>query len=180
MKTNDPSRVASPRRLRLIKAVGLVVAVGTGGLAMHMAQAAGASPEDSGSAPSFFHHAHCNGSPKQLKAHVDKVLSDAGASDDQKQQIETVVMNAVTAEHADMKQYHETLAQLKTVLAAEPIDDSAITALRARQDQLALSLSERPTDTAATIARALTPDQRVRLSAKIDEMMSQHGLPHTM
>lgn len=172
MTPNSPSR-----RTRLLQALGLVAALGTGGIAMHMAQAANASPDD-GSAPSFFHHAHCNASPEQLKAHVDKVLTDVGASADQKQQIETVVVNAVTAEHADMKQYHDTLAQLKTALTAEPIDDNAIASLRAQQDKLAVALSERATDTATTIARTLAPDQRIRLGAKIDEMMAAHGMPH--
>lgn len=180
MNPNDRSSDSGRpgRRTRLLQAFGLVAALGAGGIAMHLAQASTASPDDGGGAPSFFHHAHCAGSPERLRAHVDKVLTDAGASDDQKQQIETAVMDAVTAEHADMKQYHDTLAQLKTLLTAEPIDDAAVATLRAQQDKLALALSERPTDTAVTIAKSLAPDQRARLGEQIDQMMSEHGMSH--
>jgi Spy/CpxP family protein refolding chaperone len=161
-----------------LQVLSLAATLGAGGIAMHMAQAASTSPEDGSDSSSFFHHHHCDGSPEKLRAHVDKVLTDAGASDDQKQQVETLVMNAVTAEHADMKQYHESLGQLKTLLTADPIDDAAVATLRAQQDKLALALSERATDTATTIAKTLTPDQRARIGAKIDEMMSAQGMQH--
>jgi Spy/CpxP family protein refolding chaperone len=173
-----PESSQRKRRPRLLQALAVAAVFATGGFAMHIAQAA---TDDNGDAPSMFHHHHCDGSPEKMKAHLDKVLTDVGTTDTQKQQIETLVSNAITATHADMKQYHTNLQQLRTLLTADPIDDNAVAALRAQQEQLAQTMSDRATDTAVSVSKSLTPDQRAKLGAQIEQMMSAaHGPHHSM
>jgi Spy/CpxP family protein refolding chaperone len=161
------------RRPRLLQALAVAAVLATGGVAMHAASA-----DESGDAPSMFHHHHCDGSPEKMKAHVDKVLTDAGVADTQKQQVEALISNAMTAEHADMKQYHANMHQLKALLTTDPIDDNAVAALRTQQGQLAQALSDRATDTAVSVAKTLTPDQRAKVGAQIEQMVSAAGGPH--
>ena len=101
-----------------------------------------------------------------------------GANDAQKQQIHALMKQAMTAEHADMENYHASFGHLKTLLAADPIDDTAIATLRTEQDRLALSASRRLSDTAVAVAHILTPAQRVKLGAEIDQMMDSHMAQH--
>lgn len=120
------------------------------------------------SGPMAAHH-------EQMHKHFEAVLTEIGASDAQKEQISTIVKNAMTAEHADMDKYHATLAQLKTLLTANEIDEGAVAALRAEQDQLFLSTSQRVSDTVLQVAKVLTPAQRQMLGARMDKMMSSGG-----
>jgi Spy/CpxP family protein refolding chaperone len=160
-------------------ALTAAIAVGTTAvyLAVPSARAAAASiADDNGSFIQQMHgvaHSH-----EQMHAHFDKVLTEAGASDAQKQQIQTIMKQAMSAEHADMQEYHASVGRLKTLLAANPIDDAAVATLRAEQDRLALAASHGLTDTAVAVSRVLTPTQRVKLSAEIDQMMDQHLAHH--
>jgi Spy/CpxP family protein refolding chaperone len=166
----------------LLRSFALVAALAVGSAAVYLtvpnlARAVGASTTDNGG--SFFQWMHGGAqSPEELHAHFDKVLTEAGASDAQKQQIHTLMKEAMTAEHADMENYHASFGHLKTLLAADPIDDTAIATLRTEQDRLALSASRRLSDTAVAIARILTPAQRVKLGAEIDQMMDSHMAQH--
>lgn len=166
----------------LLRSCALTAALAIGSMAVYLtvpnlARAVGASTTGNGSA--FLQHMHGGApSPEELHAHVDKVLTEAGVSDAQKQQIHALMKQAMTAEHADMQNYHATFGQLKTLLAADPIDDAAIATLRADQDRLALSASQRLSDTAVAVARLLTPAQRVKLGAEIDQMMDSHMAQH--
>ncbi|OOG60160.1 hypothetical protein B0E48_05245 [Rhodanobacter sp. C03] len=166
----------------LLRSFALTAALAIGSTAVYLtvpnlARAVSATTTDSGS--SFFQNMHGGAqSPEELHAHFDKVLTEAGASDAQKQQIQALMKQAMTAEHADMQNYHASFGHLKALLAADPIDDSAIATLRTEQDRLALSASQRLSDTAVAIARTLTPAQRVKLGAEIDQMMDSHMAQH--
>ena len=85
---------------------------------------------------------------------------------------------AMDTEHADMQDYHASVGRLKTLLTANPIDDSAVATLRAEQDRLALAASRGLSDTAVAVARVLTPTQRVKLGAEIDQMMDSPMAHH--
>jgi len=111
------------------------------------------------------HHEH-------MKQHFDQVLTEIGASDAQKQQIDGLFKDAMTAEHADMEQFHDNMGKLKTLLTAADIDEAAVTQLRGEQDQLLLSTSHRIGDTLLAAAKVLTPEQRQALSTHIDKMMA--------
>ena len=166
----------------LLRSFALVAVLAVGSTAVYLtvpnlARAVDASTTYNGS--SFFQHMHGGAqSPEELHAHFDKVLTEAGASDAQKQQIHALMKQAMTAEHADMQNYHASFGKLKALLAADPIDDAAIATLRTEQDRLALSASHRLSDTAVAVARILTPAQRVKLGAEIDQMMDSHMAQH--
>ena len=178
-----PASSRSPHgKATLLRSFALVAALAVGSTAVYLtvpnlARAVGASTTDNGG--SFFQHMHGGAqSPEELHAHFDKVLTEAGASDAQKQQIQTIIKQAMTTEHADMQDYHASVGHLKSLLVADPIDDAAIATLRTEQDRLVLSASGRLSDTAVTIARVLTPAQRVKLGAEIDQMMASHAEQH--
>ena len=143
-----------------------------------LAEAVAASVEGDGAAPAG--HMGMGHSHEQMHKHFEAMLTEIGASDAQKEQISTIVKDAMTAEHADMDKYHATLAQLKTLLTANDIDDAAIATLRTQQDQLFLSTSQRLSDTVVQAAKVLTPAQRQMLGAKMDKMMSSGGGHHMM
>jgi Spy/CpxP family protein refolding chaperone len=127
---------------------------------------------------SMFASMHGGHSSEQMHAHFDKVLTDAGASDAQKQQIHTIMKDAMTAEHADMQRFHDSCGRLKDLLTADPIDDAAVQQVRADQDRLVLATSHRLSDTMVAVARVLNPRQRAKLGAEIDRMLAQHDMHH--
>jgi Spy/CpxP family protein refolding chaperone len=166
-----------------LRSFALTAAIAVGTTAVYLtvvpsARAAAAASTADGNG-SFMQQMHGGAhSHEQMHAHFDKVLTEAGASDAQKQQIQTIMKQAMSAEHADMQEYHASVGRLKTLLAANPIDDAAVATLRVEQDRLALAASHGLTDTAVAVARVLTPTQRVKLSAEIDQMMDQHMAHH--
>jgi Spy/CpxP family protein refolding chaperone len=170
------------RKHKLIRAAALTAAILVGTattmLAVVPAARAFAAHSDMHDHDSFFASMHGGHSPEQMHAHFDKVLSEAGVSDDQKQQIHGLMKDAMVAEHADMQRFHDSCAQLKTLLTADPIDDAAIQKVRDEQDQLMLATSHRLSDTLIAVAKVLTPEQRSKLGAEIDRMMAQHGMHH--
>ncbi len=118
---------------------------------------------------------------EKMKQHFDQVLTEIGASDAQKQQIDGLFKDAMTAEHADMQKFHQNMGQLKTLLTAADIDEAAVAKLRGDQDQLLLATSQRVGDTLLQAAKVLTPAQRQQLGAHIDKMMASghhHWMEH--
>jgi len=182
--TQTPSKRPNWKR-RLIRASALTAAivVGTTTMLLSLSPAARAFAMHSGGDEqgSFFERMHGGAhSQAQMHAHFDKVLTEAGASDAQKQQIHTIMKSAMTDEHADLQRFHATFDQLKTLLTASSIDDAAIANVRAEQDRLMLATSHRMSDTAVAVARVLTPQQREKLGAEIDKMMASHSAHHHM
>ncbi|HTA65664.1 MAG TPA: Spy/CpxP family protein refolding chaperone, partial [Xanthomonadaceae bacterium] len=145
---------------------------------MAVASSAQALATHSGGHDSFMAGMHGGHSPDEMHAHFDKVLTEAGASNAQKQQIHTIMKDAMNAEHADMQSFHDSCSQLKTLLTAATIDETAVARVRSEQDQLMLGTSHRLSDTMLAVARVLTPAQRAKLGAEIDRMMAEHGGHH--
>ena len=181
--TTTPASSRAPHwKATLLRSFALTAALAVGSTAVYMTVASSAravsatTTDDDGS---FFQRMHGGAqSHEELHAHFDKVLTEAGVSDAQKQQIQTIMKQAMTAEHADMQNYHASFGQLKALLTADPIDETGVATLRSGQDRLALSASHRLADTAVAIARILTPAQRVKLGAEIDQMMDSHMAHH--
>jgi Spy/CpxP family protein refolding chaperone len=166
---------------KLIRATALAGALAFGTATMYLAvvPAAQALAMHSGGHDSFMAGMHGH-SPEEMHKHFDKVLTEAGASDAQKQQIHTIMKDAMDAEHADMKSFHESCKQLKTLLTAETIDEAAIAKVRDQQDQLLLATSHRVSDALVAAAKVLNPAQRAKLGAEIDKMMAEHAEHHHM
>ncbi|MDR3419421.1 MAG: Spy/CpxP family protein refolding chaperone [Nevskia sp.] len=146
-------------------------AVGLGMAAMAAISAPQAPADDSMSMMQQHH--------ERMQQHLDQALTEIDASDAQRQQIDTLFKDAMTAEHADMQKFHQNMGKLKTLLTAVDIDEAAVTQLRGEQDQLLLATSQRVTDTLMQAAKVLTPAQRQQLGAHIDKMMAS-GHHHMM
>lgn len=180
----DPSFIRGPHwKATLLRSFALTAILAVGSTAVYLTVAgparAGSAATTADNGGSFFQRMHGGAqSPEELHAHFDKVLTEAGASDAQKQQIHALMKQAMTDEHADMQNYHASFGHLKGLLTADPIDTAAIATLRTEQDRLALLASHRLSDTAVAVARILTPAQRVKLSAEIDQMMDSHMAHH--
>jgi Spy/CpxP family protein refolding chaperone len=165
-----------------LRSFALTAAIAVGTTAVYLtavpsarATTTNSTTEASGSFLQMHGAAH---SHEEMHAHFDKVLTEAGASDAQKQKIQAIMKQAMDTEHADMQDYHASVGRLKTLLTANPIDDSAVATLRAEQDRLALAASRGLSDTAVAVARVLTPTQRVKLGAEIDRMMDSPMAHH--
>ncbi len=181
---NAKRKTARGWRRGLARALVLSGAIGLGMTALYMFNApsaladvtAAVEGEAAGSSGAMgLAHSH-----EQMHRHFEAMLTKVGASDAQKAQVSAIVKDAMTAQHADMEKYHATLEQLKTLLTADVIDDAAVSALRAQQDQLFLSTSQRVSDTVVQVAKVLTPAQRQMLGAEFDKMMSSAGGHHMM
>jgi Spy/CpxP family protein refolding chaperone len=181
-KTNSiqlPSSAQGPRSTRLRKLVlAALVMVGAttfyvvaSPYALALADAPGASD-----GRSFMERMHGMHSHADMHAHFDKVMTEAGVDDAQKQQIHAIMKAAMTDEHADMQRFHDNLGQFKTLLSAPRIDDTAIAIVRTEQDRLVLATSRRMSDTAVKVAKMLTPEQRAKLAGEIDQAMPSHGM----
>jgi Spy/CpxP family protein refolding chaperone len=165
---------------KLIRATVLTAAIAFGSATTFMAvtSSAQAFAMHAGGHDSMMMGMHGGHSPEEMHKHFDKVLTEAGASEAQKQQIHTVMKDAMDAEHADMKSFHDSVRQMKTLLTAETIDEAAIAKLRDQQDQLLLATSHRLSDTMIAVAKVLNPAQREKLGAEIDRMMAEHEGHH--
>ena len=174
-KSNTQSRTSGSRPATvLLRGLALAAAVGIGGLATYAATAPSAlaatvvADIDGDSLMQHMHgHSHAD-----LHAHVQQVLTEAGASEAQRQHIEAIVKEAMQAQHADFARYHASLARMKTLLTAPSINEAAVEALRSEQDQLLLDTNRRLTETLVRSAKVLSPTQRQALAANIDRMMA--------
>ena len=165
---------------KLIRATALTTAIAFGTAITFTAviDSAQAFAMHAGGHDSMMMGMHGGHSPEEMHRHVDKVLTEAGASEAQKQQIHAIMKDAMDAEHADMKRFHDSVHQMKTLLTAEAIDEAAIAKLREQQDQLMLATSHRLSDTMLAVAKVLNPAQRAKLGAEIDRMMAEHEGHH--
>ncbi|AXK72178.1 hypothetical protein DWG18_07700 [Lysobacter sp. TY2-98] len=175
--TQDSDRSLRSTRARstgaLVRGLALTAAFCIGGLATYAATApsafASTVAENFAGTPLMQHlHSHAD-----MHAHFEQVLTGAGANDAQRQQIDAIFKEAMTAEHADMARYHATMGRMKTLLTASQIDSLAVERVRSDQDQLLLDTNRRITETLTRSARVLTPAQRQALGAEIDRLMAQ-------
>jgi len=127
--------------------------------------------------PSWFARMHGH-SHAGMRAHFDDVLAQAGVTDPQKQAIDRVVHDAMLAEHADMARYHAASGELKQLLVASRIDETAVERIRTEQDRVAVDASRTLTEAAVQVARLLTPAQRQAIGGQIDRMMESAGHHH--
>ena len=174
--------VRAHRRPKMLRATALVAALALGAttLLLGVSPAARALAQSGGTQGASLFEAMNAGahSRADMHAHFDKLLAEAGVDDAHKQQIHGIVKDAMTAQHVDMKRFHDSCSRLKTLLSADTIDDAAIAQVRGEQDRLALATSHRLSDTMVAVAKVLTPAQRAKLGAEIDRMMASHSAHH--
>jgi len=114
---------------------------------------------------------------EEMARRVDKavewVLSDVGASAEQKTRVAEIAKQAI-ADLAPLRDAHRTARrQALDLFSAATIDAQAIEGLRAQQLSSADDASRRLTRALTEIAEVLTPEQRVQLRERIERRMSR-------
>ena len=180
MKNNEKQRRPTSKGLLLrglfmaVAMVGSAAAVTATTTPSALAATQAGAPDDN---PSWFARMHGH-SHADMRAHFDGVLAQAGATGPQKQAIDRIVRDAMLAEHADMARYHAAAGELKQLLVASRIDETAVERIRTEQDRVAVDASRTLTEAAVQVARLLTPAQRQAIGGDIDRMMADSAGHH--
>ena len=109
---------------------------------------------------------------ERMQARMDRILTDAGASDSQKAQVKAIWVGLapqLKAAHQDHKQLRQ---QIEQALSAPTIDAAAIEKLRQQSVQAIDRTSTVLTQGMVATAKVLTPDQRAKVVAEL------HKHPH--
>lgn len=113
-----------------------------------------------------------HGGPGQHRERgLERMLSAAGVSPQQREQMRTLQKQSWEKARPEMEQMRGLTQQRMKLLAAPTIDRGALEALRDKQMALANQLSRDRTQTQFEMAQILTPEQR----AKLYSMMEQRG-----
>ena len=115
------------------------------------------------------------GVPVQMIEHrADRMLNRVAATPDQQAKVHAIIEAAaedIKPLAASMKGTHE---QLATLLTAPQIDRAPVEHLRAERVATMDQVSQRVSKAAEDAAEVLTPEQRVKLKAVMDEFQQQH------
>ena len=173
----DAGTTAAPGRRRFWRLATAVSAVAA------LAACAQPGPGGEGRGSGWGHHHRHGGfasmDPDAIGKRIDRavewVLSDVGATADQKTRVAAIARQAA-AEVAPLREQHRAARrQGIELLAAAQIDRGALERLRAEQLRQADQASQRLVRALADIAEVLTPEQRVRLKERLDRRMNRMG-----
>ena len=110
---------------------------------------------------------------RRIDRGVDRVLSDVGASAEQKQKVSAIAKAAV-AELTPLRDRHRAArTRVIEILSAPTVDRGALEKVRAEELAMAEGASRRVTQALADIADVLTPEQRVKLREKAERRMGR-------
>lgn len=109
-----------------------------------------------------------------VKAHVDDTLDDVNATPDQRQQIQALVsgiLDQATALHQSHAGAHQ---QLLAAWKADQPDAAALHALVDQQVDQLRALAHAAVDAGVKAHGILTPDQRAKITAKLERHAALH------
>jgi Spy/CpxP family protein refolding chaperone len=162
--TPETNVVKAPRRgLRRWSWLMLALPLMLGGVAYNAANAY-----------AFPGHGDGAGQHERMQARLDRILSDAGASDAQKAQVKSIWANLGPQLKAARQQHMQIRQQIGQALAAPTIDTNAIEKLRQQSLQAIDNSSKLLTQGMVQTAQVLTPDQRQKVLSELH----RHGHHH--
>lgn len=115
---------------------------------------------------------HC-GPGKQGERGMERMLSKAGVTPAQQEQMRALRKQSWEKARPEMEQMRGLMQQRMKLLAAPTIDRGALEALRDKQMALANQLSRDGTQTQYEMAQILTPEQRAKLYAMMEQRMER-------
>lgn len=110
---------------------------------------------------------------ERIEFRVDRVLTRINATQEQKDNVGTIIKSAVTDVTGLGVHPWETRQKLMTLLGAEKIDPAAIEALRAEQVGKIDAASKRMVQAMTEAAAVLTPEQRHELAQRWQDRFSR-------
>jgi protein CpxP len=117
--------------------------------------------------------------PAAMEAHLDRMVQhlsiEIGATDAQKQQLEPIVKAAARDVMSLRGQMREDRRQALAVLTSDPIDRTALEAIRVQHVQRTDQISKRVTQALADVANVLTSEQRRQLADRVGRMHGPRG-----
>lgn len=124
---------------------------------------------------------HC-GPGKHGERGMERMLSKADVTPAQQEQMRALRKKSWEQARPEMEQMRGLMQQRMKLLAAPTIDRGALEALRDKQMALANQLSRERTQTQFEMAQVLTPEQRAKLYAMMEQRMErmQHHRGHGM
>jgi Spy/CpxP family protein refolding chaperone len=127
-----------------------------------------------------FRHGFCGTMDSaQVEKQIDRIAGwiaeDLGGTPEQQEKLAAIAKAAAK----DLAPVHDELVagrrQAVELLTAEKVDRAALEAHRARQMQLVTTASERLAAAVADAADVLTPAQRAKAAAKLEELHARFG-----
>jgi Spy/CpxP family protein refolding chaperone len=115
------------------------------------------------------------GNHEHMQARMDRILTDAGATDAQKAQVKSIWANLGPQLKAARQQHMQIRKQIGQALAAPTIDTNAIEKLRQQSLQAIDSSSKLLTQGMVQTAHVLTPDQRQKVLTELHQHHGHHG-----
>ena len=178
---SQAGETAAPKRRRFWLFAGLAGAATT--LAA-CAQPGSAARAEAGGWGGYHHGHHRHGwgrggpvDPQRMAARVDRmvdrVLSQVGASDAQKQKVASIAKGAMTELAPMREKMREARRQGMALLAAPTIDRAAIERMRAERLQDIDALSRRISTAMADAAEVLDAEQRAKLKTGLERRMGR-------
>ena len=115
---------------------------------------------------------HC-GPGQRGERGMQRMLAKAGVSPEQREKMRALQKQSWEKARPEMMQMRELMQQRMKLLAAPTIDRGALEALRDKQMALANQLSRDRTQTQYEMAQILTPEQRAKLYAMMEQRMER-------
>jgi len=111
---------------------------------------------------------------------MERMLTQAGVTPAQQEQLRALRKQAWEKTRPEMEQMRELMQQRMKLLAAPTIDRGALEAMRDKQMALANQLSRDRTQSQYEMAQILTPEQRAKLYAMMQQRMERMRHHHGM
>ncbi len=113
---------------------------------------------------------------ERMRARMERILTDAGATDAQKAQVKAIWAGLRPQLKAAHQQHFQLRQQIQQALAAPNIDTAAIEKLRQQSVQSIDRTSSLLTQGMVATAQVLTPDQRQKVLAEIQRHPDHHPM----